>query len=401
MKILRWAAVLLAVSACGASVEAAEVRGRVLDVPAAEAGPVVAADLRFGLRVLDAWCARDPKANLVFSPSSLAGGLGMAALGAKGETAAEMTGVLGWPKDPLGALKARSEALRGLPGVRAVDQVWADEGLKTDQGYLDRVATGYGAGVKLLPLRSDPEGSREAINDSVSEDTEELIKDLIPEGALKDVGWVLTDTVHLKADWEQEFEKEQTSAGEFSTAGGERARAEFMNRTGDFGHARHDGWTGVRMAYEGGRLGMLALLPDGDGRECPKIGAETVEAFGTRKNGTRLSVSLPKADLSAKDEMSTLLKGLGMATAFSDKADFTGISPDAGSLSAVRHAASLRVDEKGTEAAAATSVEVGVTSAPAEEPLKVVFDRPYLLLLQDLTTGEPLFLARVADPSRS
>ncbi|GAA0964524.1 serpin family protein [Actinocorallia libanotica] len=404
MKILSWTAALLAVAVCGTActsgAEATEVRGRVLDVPAAEAGPLIAGDLRFGLRMLDAWCARDPKANVVFSPSSLAGGLGMAALGAEGETAAEMAGLLGWPKDPLGGLKARSDALRGLPGVRTSDQVWADEGWKAGQGYLDRVATAYGAGVKLLPLETDPEGSRKAVNDAISDDTEGMIKDLIPAGALDGVGWVLTDAIHLKADWAQEFEPEKTATGAFGTAAGGRTDVKFMNGTGDFGYARHGGWTGVRLPYTGGRLGMLALLPDGDGRECPKLAAETVEAFGSGASGTRLELSLPKVDLSTGEEVGPLLQSLGMATAFSERADFTGISPNAGSVSAVRHAAKLRMDEKGTEAAAATSVEIEVKSAAPEELPRVAFDRPYLLLLQDLSTGEPLFLARVADPSR-
>jgi len=404
MKTLRWTAALLVLAACGtgcgAGAEAAEVRGKALDVPAADPRPVAAGELRFGLRLLDAWCERSPAANVVFSPSSLAGGLGMAALGAKGRTAEEMAGLLGWPKEPLPALKARNDVLRALPGVRTSDQVWTDEGLKTEQDYLDRVATGYGAGVKLLPLLSDPEGSRKAINDSVSEDTGGLIEDLIPEGALKSVGWVLTDAVHLKADWKDGFEQKDTYTGKFATAGGAGTDAEFMNRTGEFAHARRDGWTAVRLPYKDGGLGLLALLPDGDGRECPELTAETVESLGAEAAGTRLELSLPKVDLSTKEEVGSLLAGLGMPTAFSGEADFTGISPDAGSISAVRHAARLKVDEKGTEAAAATSVEMKVAAAaPADFP-EVVFDRPYVLLVQDLPTGEPLFLARVADPSR-
>lgn len=404
MRLLRWTAVLAALAvcgtACGAGAEASEVRGRELDVPAADPRPMAAADLRFGLRLLDAWCERDPSANVVLSPSSLAGGLGMAALGAKGETAGEMTKALGWPEDPLGALKGRMEALRALPEVRAVDQVWADEGLKTEQDYLDRVATAYGAGVKLLPLLEEPEDSRKTINDTVSDDTEGLIEDLIPEGALGSAGWVLTDAVHLKADWDREFEKEATGTGGFTTAKGGRADVEFMNRTGDLIHARRDGWTGVRLPYKGGRLGMFALLPDGDGRACPELPAETVESLGAEAAGSRLKLSLPRVDLSTRGEVSSLLKELGMATAFSDRADFTGVSPDASRISAVRHAARLKVDEKGTEAAAATSVEMEVSSAVPEELPEVVFDKPHVLLIQDLTTGEPLFLARVADPSR-
>jgi serpin B len=107
---------------------------------------------------------------------------------------------------------------------------------------------------------------------------------------------------------------------------------------------------------------------------------------------------MPKVDLSTHAEMNDLLIKLGMDQAFSDSADFTGLSPAALKISKVHHAATLRVDEKGTEAAAATAVEMEVVSAPVIQET-VAFDKPYVLMIRDDRTGQPLFIARVADPT--
>jgi serpin B len=112
------------------------------------------------------------------------------------------------------------------------------------------------------------------------------------------------------------------------------------------------------------------------------------------------SVALPRVNIAAKVSMKPLLTKLGMGVAFTSSADFTGLSPQACCIGLVEHAATLQVGEKGTVASAATAVGVAPTAALAV-PVPVVFDRPYLLLVTGQATGEPLFLARVANPAAS
>jgi serpin B len=384
--------------------------------PSASPRPLGAADTAFGLSVLGAWCRTSPQANLVLSPSSLASGLGMAYLGAGGGTAQAMARVLHLPATGPGLaaqLQARSAALRSLdrPGVTVAssDQVWTDPTLTTRRGYLNAVATGYQAGVARVPLLSDPGRAAQQIDQAIAAATRGHIPRLVSAGSLHGVGWVLTDALYLNAAWEHPFPASATKTQEFQTAAGREVAAKFMSG-GQFHQARAAGWTAVSLPYRGGRLAMLALLPPaGTGAGAGAAGGCALPSTGTMTSlssaltsgasaaspGT--AIALPRVDLSTKADLKGLLAGLGMGVAFTSAADFGGLSPQACCIGLIEHAATLQVGEKGTVASAATSVGLMPTDAQADPPL--VFDRPYLLLVTDTRTGEPLFLARVADPS--
>ncbi len=230
--------------------------------------PYGAADTAFGLDVLNAWCRTDPRANLVLSPSSLASGLGMAYLGARGGTARAMAGVLQLPaaggQQLEAGLQARSAALRDLsgPGVTldASDQLWADPGLVTERSYLNAVATGYDAGVAQAPLLHSPERARQEINQAIATATRGQIPQLLLPGSLNGVGWVLTDALYLHAAWATPFDPTLTNPGPFTTAAGQHVTAQFMTGV-QFRAAQAAGWTAVQLPYRGGKLAMEALLP--------------------------------------------------------------------------------------------------------------------------------------------
>jgi len=224
--------------------------------------PYGTADTALGLDVLSAWCQADPQANLVLSPSSLASGLGMAYLGARGGTARAMAGVLHLPAAGGQALEAglqaRSAALRGLsgPGVTldASDQVWADPGLPTERSYLNAVATGYDAGVAQAPLLTDPEKARQEINQAIATATHGQIPQLLHPGSLQNIGWVLTDALYMHAAWATPFDPNETSPGPFTTSSGQHVTAQFMTG-GQYSAVRAGGWTAVWLPYRGGKLG--------------------------------------------------------------------------------------------------------------------------------------------------
>ena len=380
-------------------------RGVAAREPMASPRPYGAADTAFGLSVLAAWCRADPQANLVLSPSSLASGLGMAYLGARGATAQAMARVLhlpvaGGPSLEAG-LQARSAALRSLdsPGVTlaASDQVWTDPSLTTLRSYLNAVATGYDAGVARVPLRSNPDRAAQQINAAIAAATRGQIPQLLAPGSLTGIGWVLTDALYLKAAWATPFQASQTRPGPFTTAAGHQVSAEYMNG-GAYRVATEAGWTAVSLPYRGGKLAMTALLPaSGAGGCATPAGPALAASLAAAGTATR-SVALPRVNLGTKVSMQGLLSELGMGVAFTGSADFTGLSPQACCIGLVEQAATLRVGEQGTVASAATAVGMAPTAVLAH-PLKVVFDRPYLLLVTDIATGEPLFLARVADPA--
>ncbi|MFL6078188.1 MAG: serpin family protein [Mycobacteriales bacterium] len=383
-------------------------RGTVLalaDTGAPAAADFGRADTDFGLAVLRELQSKNATGNVVFSPTSLANGLGMAYLGARGQTATAMAAGLRLPAtgQPLVAgLRDRTKALRALNAdkvqVAVSDNVWADRGLPTEQAFLDALTTGYDAGLRRLDILSDPEGARAAVNDTIKQDTRGHIPDLLPAGALNGMGWVLTDAVYLKADWARPFEARATRDATFHTAAGGTVRTKFMNGSGTYGYAQAAGWTAVALPYAGGRLTMLALLPDRDGTVLDRAALDQVTGALTPAS---MALALPKVDLRWRGELTPVLTALGMGPAFGAGADFTGVSNDAGKIGFVMHAATMAVDEKGTEASAATAVGLRATAIARAPELKVTFDRPYLLVVRDTTTGEPLFIARVTDPRRT
>src|SRR6266581_25170 len=334
--------------------------------------PYGTADTGLGLDVLSAWCQAEPQANLVLSPSSLASGLGMAYLGARGGTARAMAGVLHLPAAGGQALEAglqaRSAALRHLggPGVTldASDQVWADPGLQTKRSYLDAVATGYDAGVAQA--------------------------------------WLLTDALYMHAAWATPFDPNETSPGPFTTSSGQRVTAQFMTG-GQYSAVRAGGWTAVWLPYRGGKLGMAALLPPAGPAGCTMPAAAALAAMTSRLTSGRpgaltRSVAFPKVNLATQVSLKPVLTRLGMGLAFSPAADFTALSPQACCIGFVAHAATLDIGEKGTVASAATAVGIEASAGRVLAP-PVVFNRPYLIVVTDRATGEPLFMARVTNPT--
>jgi len=424
--VLTVAGLAAALAGCGTAAvpPVAVTKGVAVTEPAADPRPLGAADTAFGLDVLRAWCAQYPGQNLVFSPSTLASALGLAYLGARGATATAMATVLHLPTADDGTvlaagLQARSGALRGLngPGVTlsASNQVWADPSLPPLSGYLNAVATGYGAGLARAPFLTDPAKAASQVNQLISADTRGHISKLVTPGMLAGVGWVLTSALYLDAKWATPFEIGKTENTDFTTASGATVTAPFMHGNG-FSYVKSGGWTAVSLPYAGGKLTMTALLPPARSASCTlpaqaRLASITASLAaggtgaepGTAAAARTAAVLMPKTNLALNGpagDMKAVLTKLGMGQAFTDAADFTGLSRQAGKLAFVQQAATLQVGEKGTVAAAAAAA--GVYPASAEyTPVIVAFNRPYLMLVSASATGEPLFLAQVDNPAAS
>jgi serine protease inhibitor len=395
--------------------DVAMVRGVATVEPTANPQPYGAADTAFGLAVMRAWCAQNPGQNLVFSPSTLASALGLAYLGARGATAAGMAAVLHLPASSPAALaaglQARLKALSSLDGpgvtVAVSDQVWADPTLTTLRSYLDDVATGYGAGVAQAPFSTDPAKAATEINAAISAATRGHITQLVDASMLSKVGWVLTSALYLDAAWATPFEANQTEPASFVLASAKSVTVPFMN--GDaFPYTTAAGWQAVSLPYKGGKLTMTALLPPARSGACALPSQAELSAISGALGGSgagvgRADVSLPTVNLDTSGDagnMQPVLARLGMGLAFSSKADFTGLSKEACCIGFVQQAATLRVGEKGTVGAAAAAVGMVPAMAIAvPRTITITFNRPYLLLVSAKATGEPLFLAEVANPA--
>lgn len=411
MKKVRGIAALIAVSAVALGGCATAVK------PHRAVGPVVLtarqvsvlrgygqADAAFGLSLLKAVCAGKPAANAALSPVSVSSALGLAYLGARGATAASMARVLHLPAAAgpalAGGLRDRLDLLASLarPGVQFAqsNRIWADKSLPPKPAYVAALRSDYRAALRQVPLASDPDAAEKTINAAIDGDTRGHIPSLLPPGSLHGISWLLTNALYLKASWAKPFSHSLTSAAPFAAAGGS-VSVPYLN--GAYKTASAGGWTAASLPYRGHRLAMLALLPpESAGCQVPDPAAFAALSTKLSHSHQQTPIALPKVKLAWSGSLMTELSQLGMGQAFTPQANFTGISRQACCIGLVQHAATLTVTEKGTVATAATAVGVAPTAIAVPQP-KLRFNRPYLLVIDDTLTGEPLMLAWVANPA--
>ena len=367
---------------------------------------------------------RDEDGNLFFSPHSISLALAMTYAGARGETESQMAETLHFllPQDSLHPafnaldleLASRSEGMQSIGGegfrLNLVNAVWGQLGCTFQTEFLDLLAESYGAGVRPIDFMGSPEGSRTTINDWVSDQTEERIKDLVPPGGIDELTrMVLTNAIYFKAAWRSPFEREDTSDGRFHLIDGGTVDVPMMRQTEDFGYAAGDGYQALELFYYGNEpLSMVILLPD-RGRFSQfeeSLDAAVVSEVTKDLIWRPVSLSMPKFEFESSFSLPNVLKAMGMPDAFNElKADFSGMGisgcPGGGGhpyISDILHKAFVLVEEEGTEAAAATAVVVTATSLPPP-PVSVSVDRPFIFLIRDRETGAVLFVGRVLDPS--
>ncbi len=389
------------------------------DVPRASADPAdataaAAAINAFGLDLYRKLAPESP--NTVFSPASIALALGMARAGARGTTATEMDAVLrGLGSDEHAgrlnaldqALASRSGPFQGADGsaipvaLRIANAPFAQRGMALEPAYLEALAARYGAGLRLVDYRGDTEGARKTINGWVGEQTEHRIPELLAPGVLTtDSRLTLVNAIYLKAPWLKAFTADATQPGPFTRADGSTVQVPLMSTSDAMSSATGSGWTAVEIPYVGGSLAMTVILPDDLAAFEATLTPEQLGLITGSLAETEVHLVFPSFSIETKAGLADVLAALGMPTAFDpDRADFSGITTaEKLRIADVIHQANIDVDEKGTEAAAATAVVLEAVGMPLE-PVTVRADRPFLFALRDLPTGAILFLGRVGDPS--
>jgi len=373
----------------------------------ADAAPAADSLNRFGMD-LYRLAASVTTGNLVLSPTSIASALTMAAAGAQGSTLDEMVATL--RIDDPATIHHAMNALTAELERRSTDKVtlamansmWAQNGFQIETPFLDVLAAEYGAGLQLVDYADDPDGSRREINGWVDDRTAGRIPELLSEDIItKDTRLTLVNAVYVKAPWLQQFDADATTDGTFATSADNLVRLPMMSMTEFLPYATGDGWQAVELAYEGGELSMLVFLPEeGFLADFEQIFLPTDAT--QYLTPTRVHLTMPRFDIKTATSLRDLLDALGMKLAFTDDADFSGISTAVPlEISAVVHQANITVDEAGTEAAAATAVVMQPTAAPApeEEPVEMLVDQPFVFVLRDRTTEAILFIGRVGEPA--
>ncbi len=361
---------------------------------------------------------KEKDGNLFYSPYSISLALAMAYAGARGETAQQMADTLQFllEQDKLHSafnwldaeLASRGEGAAGNAGgkfrLNIVNDIWGQKDYGFLPAFLDVLAENYGAGLKILDFITETEKSRITINDWVSDQTKGRITDLIPPGAIDALTrLVLTNAIYFNAAWENPFDKKMTANGPFYLLDGEQATVPMMKQTESFGYTEGEGYQAVELPYDGSELSMVILLPEAGQFEAFEAGIQAQQVSGIISSLQPAQVALTMSQFKFESQFSLkdILADMGMRDAFSPgDADFSGMTANPELfISDVVHKAFVAVNEAGTEAAAATAVIVGTTSAPVGPLVEVTIDHPFIFLIRDIQTGAILFVGRVLNPA--
>jgi len=362
---------------------------------------------------------RDADGNIIFSPFSLSLALSMTLAGAERSTEQAMLDALqmNLPENEVHAVfnallfaieESQELGQDEMEGdqfqLNIANSIWGQADYIFKEDFLDILAQHYGAGIYSVDFRQNPESARNAINDWVAEETEEKIEDLIPSGAIDPLTrLVLANAIYFNGSWLHPFSQNATAQAPFYTLDGSEISVDMMKLYGErFLYHQGQNYQALNLPYLSSDFVMTLMVPDAGAYDDFEASL-TLEGLSEMLAGMsfeRVDLEMPKFDFESSVDANDPLIALGMGDAFDpDRADFSGITDEEElMITDVLHKATITVDEEGTEAAAATAVIIGVTSAMPDEPISLVIDRPFMFMIRHLRTNTILFMGRVVQP---
>lgn len=374
---------------------------------------LIEADQAFSYDIFQRTVAYDSEQdNLMISPLSISMALAMTLNGAEDQTYKDMKKALylsGMEKEEINeAFQSLIELLINAdPNVamKIANSIWYRDGLPVKEDFKERVKEYFGAEVTALDF-SDP-AAVDIINQWVSDNTEELIPEIIDE-IPSHIVMYLINALYFKGDWLNQFDPDDTQAGDFHLESGETVQAEMMRQENQFATMFSDEVQMIELPYGDSLFSMSILMPADANTPINQFIDEKITASNINNWRSSLSVPnrdvilrMPKFEFDYELEYTDILKAMGMEIAFDEwEADFTGIanvSPQNLFIDEVKHKTFITVDEEGTEAAAVTSVGVGITSMPPQ----MIIDRPFVFIIHERESGANLFMGKVKNPADS
>ena len=357
--------------------------------------------------------AKSETGNLVFSPASISNAISMLEAGAHGETLRQIDATLRFSlgktrvQDAFNALDQMLAAPRHAADgekrtplkLEQTDAVWGQRGHGFERGFLDLLAHDYGAGLRLADFAKHAEAERLKINAYVANATHEKIKELFPKGIIDGLTrMVLVNAITFKGDWVTPFDPNSQPAS-FTRLDGSTVQAPLMTNGEASCALRATNYDAVEIPYIGG-ASMIVIAPNAGEFATVEhqFGTAMFSALDRAPQSIHYAVSMPKFNFASQFSLNGTLAAMGVSDAFNaNRADLSGIGGKPGDLYVkdVVHQATIKVDEKGTEAAAATGDVVELSDLPPT----ITIDHPFLFAIRDDKTGAILFTGRVLDPT--
>ena len=367
---------------------------------------IIQADRQFAFELFQEVHALAEEDNLMISPLSVSYALGMTLNGAVGPTRDAFHHVLHFEgltdqevNESYQDLMSQLVALDKNVKFSIANSIWYRLGFEVLEAFIATNREYFDAAVEELDF-SDPEAV-DIINGWIEEKTNGKIKDMlddIPEYAVM----YLVNAIYFNATWKYQFEPEETFEDDFILEGGGTQRCDFMQVEGGFNFTSHDLFTAVELPYGDSAFSMVVLLPN-SGKSLSELveelNAETWNSWFSNSYMANVQIQLPKFKYGFKSLLKRPLIDLGLGIAFTDTADFSKITTrEPIYISRVIHQTFIDVQEEGTEAAAATIVEMRNLSASPGEPALFRVDRPFLYVIKENSTGTLLFMGKVGKP---
>ena len=380
--------------------------------PAAQPNPLVQGNTEFAFGLYDQ--LKNSPGNLFFSPYSISTALAMTYAGARGETERQMSLVLRFntPQAQVHSSFGQLQRQLGEAGqqkgieVNLANALWGQQGHAFLPSFVEVARREYQANVNQADFVKGAELARGRINEWVSQQTKEKIRDLLPPGSIGDLTrLVLANAVYFKGNWAKPFEKGATSNQPFHLSPQKQENVPLMHHTDDVRYFENNDFQAVELPYEGGDLSMVVMLPrrnDGCGDLEKRLNPALLSSCLSQMKKRKVEIFLPRYKVESKFRLNDTLAAMGMREPFEASADFSGMDGRKQLyISAVFHKAWGEINEEGTEAAAATGVIVNLTSIarPAAAPPVFRADHPFIFLIRSVRSGSILFLGRLVDPS--
>lgn len=351
-----------------------------------------------------------PENNIFFSPYSISSAMAIAYEGSKGKTSEEISSVFHYPSPKILApnfasiynrLNNNSEKYE----LRTGNALWAQKDYKFLDDYMSKVESRYEGRATNLDFANEPEKSAKTINSFIEEQTNDKIKNLIDSNSITPLTkLIITNAVYFKGRWVWEFDKSETKDKDFKISSSRTVKVPMMHMKNDkaqFNYLDNEDLQILELPYQGEKLSMLIILPTEGINQNSSFTSDKLNELKEKMEKTALDdIYLPKFKFDTKTMLKETLISMGMPLAFDyENADFSGMNGEkALYIGQVIHQAYVKVDEKGTEAAAATAIMKGVTSA-APTPRKIFnADHPFIFIIQDKENGNILFIGKVANP---
>ncbi|MGE0089210.1 MAG: serpin family protein [Bacteroidales bacterium] len=349
--------------------------------------------------------------NQFYSPLSISSALAMTYAGAKGETHNQMSKTLYFSEIQEELHANFSQLIKNLTETEAegiqlniANSLWLQENMQLLDQYLSITNKYYHAGVNKVNFVTSPENSRKTINKWVEKNTNNKIINLLPDGSIhSQTRMVLVNAIYFNGAWEKVFDKNKNTTEPFFVFKTCETQATFMNNYINSGFYEDNLLSIVEIPYKNRNQSMIIILPKAKYglKEIEKLFEQNLlPGYFEKMEDKRINLSIPKFKSESTYELQEELGKMGMPVAFSNSADFSGITGDKSlAIDKVIHKAFIDVNEEGTEAAAATAVTMRKTSVLLDE-VQFKADHPFVYLIKDNDTNTILFVGRLMNPNQ-